>query len=226
MENSPKRLVANVLLGRKFLRATDIDEAQCLSKRKPVGYYDQELTKQRRDLKGIDFKTGGPPRTRHSRWPNSRNSCATTLWHFHCFHGSLGKSWPCCDGTGSAESAAQNTVAGNFGISHTSAARLNYYPAEDPVAAQEQDGLTPRACGVTPCRSRAITLLLKTITATSGRNQSTGWIDVPPKAGISWSTATCCRSGVMTDALLVFIGYYRCGQLKAATACRFSFNPK
>ena len=41
---------------------------------------------------------------------------------------------------GLPEAAARGTVVDNFGRSHTSAARLNFYPAEDPVAEQERDG--------------------------------------------------------------------------------------
>ncbi|NCF31957.1 MAG: hypothetical protein GWP50_00130 [Proteobacteria bacterium] len=157
----------------------------------PLGYYDRELTKQRRDLKEVfDFKTGGhisKNPLRHSRWPEKPAQLRPTLTEF--FSAFTGMSEQVMTmmlmALGLPESDARNTVEGNFGASHTSAARLNYYPAEDPVSAQERQELTPLGDMALHHHTDpgAITLLLQDdhggLQAESKRH---GWIDVPPKA--------------------------------------------
>ena len=85
---------------------------------------------------------------------------------------------------GLPEKDALNTLANNFGPSHTSAARLNYYPAKDPVAAQEREGLTPLGDMALHHHTDpgAITLLLQDDHGgLQAQSKRYGWIDVPPQ---------------------------------------------
>ena len=158
----------------------------------PLGYYDRELTKQRRDLKEVfDFKTGGhisKNPLRHSRWPAQPQQLRPVLTDYFSSFTQMSEQVMAMVlmALGLPEGAARGTVEDNFGVSHTSAARLNFYPAEDPVAEQERDGLTPlgnMALHHHPDPG-AITLLLQDdqggLQAQSKRH---GWVDVAPKAG-------------------------------------------
>ncbi len=158
----------------------------------PLGYYDRELTKQRRDLKEVfDFKTGGhisKNPARHSRWPAQPAQLRPTLAAFFSTFTNMSEQVMAMVlmALGLPEKDALNTLANSFGLSHTSAARLNFYPAEDPVAAQERKGITPLGDMALHHHTDpgAITLLLQDdhggLQAQSKRH---GWIDVPPQQG-------------------------------------------
>ena len=158
----------------------------------PLGYYDRELTKQRRDLKEVfDFKTGGhisKNPLRHSRWPAKPEQLRPVLANFFSAFTEMSEQVMAMVlmALGLPETAARSTVADNFGLSHTSAARLNYYPAEDPVALQERDELAPLGDMALHHHTDpgAITLLLQDDHGgLQARSKRYGWVDVAPKPG-------------------------------------------
>ena len=158
----------------------------------PLGYYDRELTKQRRDLKEVfDFKTGGhisKNPLRHSRWPAQPEQLRPVLADFFSAFTEMSEQVMAMVlmALGLPEAAARGTVADNFGLSHTSAARLNYYPAEDPVAVQERDDLVPLGDMALHHHTDpgAITLLLQDDQGgLQAQSKRYGWVDVAPKPG-------------------------------------------
>ena len=110
----------------------------------PLGYYDRELTKQRRDQKEVfDFKAGGHISRnplRHTRWPDHPENFRPALTDFFTAFTDLSEATMrmVLAGLGLPERAVATTMDQGFGAAHTSAARLNFYPAKDPVPAQER----------------------------------------------------------------------------------------
>jgi len=73
-----------------------------------------------------------------------------------------------------------------FGTSHTSAARLNYYPAQDPVPSAQRKSINPLGDMALHHHTDpgAITLLLQdAYGGLQARSKTRGWIDVPPSNG-------------------------------------------
>ena len=111
-----------------------------------LGYFDRELTKQKRDRKEVfDFAddnqdTSGTGFGR-SRWPQDLPEFRDTLLSYSkacavltnrilvMLYTTLGLS--CHD------------VPVSIGAEHTGFVRLNHYPVEDPVSVEERDSLTP-----------------------------------------------------------------------------------
>lgn len=158
----------------------------------PLGYYDRELTKQRRDQKEVfDFKAGGHisrnPR-RHTRWPAEPTNFRGALTDFFTGFTELSEITMrmVLLGLGLPEDAVETTMGQGFGPAHTSAARLNFYPAQDPVPAQERESITPLGDMALHHHTDpgAITLLLQDdCGGLQARSKAHGWIDVPPHPG-------------------------------------------
>ena len=158
----------------------------------PLGYYDRELTKQKRDLKEVfDFKAGGHlsrnPR-RQQRWPAGQAEFQATLTEFFAAFTQLSEETMAMifDGLGTPSAEIASIMATSFGPEHSSAARLNFYPAADPVPEDERHAIN--ALGDMALHHHtdpgAITLLLQDehggLQAYSKTDQ---WIDVPPQLG-------------------------------------------
>jgi isopenicillin N synthase-like dioxygenase len=158
----------------------------------PLGYYDRELTKQRRDQKEVfDFKAGGHisrnPQ-RHTRWPEQPEHFRPALTQFFTAFTEVAETTMrmVLSGLGLPTDAADRTMERGFGSAHTSAARLNFYPAQDPVPAAERDSVTPLGDMALHHHTDpgAITLLLQDdCGGLQARSRAHGWIDVPPLAG-------------------------------------------
>jgi isopenicillin N synthase-like dioxygenase len=89
-------------------------------------------------------------------------------------------------GLGLPVEAVENTMARGFGPAHTSAARLNFYPAQDPVPAAERESVTPLGDMALHHHTDpgAITLLLQDdCGGLQAHSRAHGWIDVPPLDG-------------------------------------------
>ena len=158
----------------------------------PLGYYDRELTKQKRDLKEVyDFKAGGyisKQPARQTRWPASPPEFRATLTRFfEAFTDLSERTMVMIFGAlGMPLAQAQTLLQNSFGEHHSSAARLNFYPAADPVPTAERD--TTTALGDMALHHHtdpgAITLLLQdNHGGLQAESQKHGWIDVAPQPG-------------------------------------------
>lgn len=158
----------------------------------PLGYYDRELTKQKRDRKEVfDFKAGGHQSSkpkRQSRWPEGLPEFRSVLTTFFARFTQLSEDtmqlvFNALDMPGAE---IQNTMAQGFGERHTSAARLNFYPADDPVPTDERNRISPLGDMALHHHTDpgAITLLIQDDHGgLQARSKQHGWIDVPPQAG-------------------------------------------
>ncbi|MDG1703484.1 MAG: 2OG-Fe(II) oxygenase family protein [Pseudomonadales bacterium] len=158
----------------------------------PLGYYDRELTKQRRDQKEVfDFKAGGhisKNPLRHTRWPVQPATFRPALTEFFAAFTDLSEATMgmVLAALGLPADVVATTMETGFGAAHTSAARLNHYPAKDPVPASERGSVTPLGDMALHHHTDpgAITLLLQDdCGGLQARSRSHGWIDVPPSAG-------------------------------------------
>ena len=110
--------------------------------------YDRELTKQRRDQKEVfDFKAGGHisrnPQ-RHTRWPKQPDHFRPALTEFFTAFTGLAETTMrlVLSGLGLPADAVDSTMERGFGPAHSSAARLNFYPPQDPVPADERESVS------------------------------------------------------------------------------------
>ncbi len=158
----------------------------------PLGYFDRELTKQKRDLKEVyDFKAGGyisRDPARQTRWPAHNTTFRPVLTDFFAAFTGLAEETMemIFVSLGMPVAQARQTVAQGFGTRHSSAARLNYYPASDPVPQAERDEVTGLGDMALHHHTDpgAITLLLQDQHGgLQARSKAHGWIDVPPLAG-------------------------------------------
>ena len=94
----------------------------------PRGYYDRELTKNRRDLKEVfDFAAVDGV----NRWPEALPYFRETMLEYFAVCERLGLRLlgALCRGLGLDE----DTLTTHFSPVHTGFARLNYYPLDDPL---------------------------------------------------------------------------------------------
>jgi isopenicillin N synthase-like dioxygenase len=158
----------------------------------PLGYFDRELTKQKRDLKEVfDFKAGGyisKDPAKQTRWPSGRGDLRNTLTDFFQTFTALS------DATmrmvfialGMPQATIEQIMTDGFGELHSSTARLNYYPPDDPVPGDERGSLNQLGDMALHHHTDpgAITLLLQDDHGGLQANSKMhGWIDVPPLAG-------------------------------------------
>ena len=158
----------------------------------PLGYFDRELTKQKRDLKEVfDFKAGGHLSRnpeRRQRWPDGQAEFEATLTEFFATFTALsGEVMEMIFAAlGMSRADIDAIMAASFGAEHTSAARLNFYPPADPVPPDERAGIN--ALGDMALHHHtdpgAITLLLQDDHGgLQAYSKQDGWIDVPPVPG-------------------------------------------
>jgi isopenicillin N synthase-like dioxygenase len=158
----------------------------------PLGYFDRELTKQKRDQKEVfDFKAGGHRSrkpNRRQRWPENEGAFKATLIEFFAVFTDLSEQTMTMifAALGMPGPRIAATMASSFGAEHTSAARLNYYPADDPVPSSERGDINPLGDMALHHHTDpgAITLLLQDDHGgLQARSKTDGWIDVPPEPG-------------------------------------------
>ena len=158
----------------------------------PLGYFDRELTKQRRDLKEVfDFKAGGHlsrDPAKRTRWPQQPTGFEVTLTDFFVAFTALAEDTMALifAALGMPDDAVAQTMAASFGERHSSAARLNFYPPGDPVPPEERDDVT--ALGDMALHHHtdpgAVTLLLQDDHGgLQARSKRHGWIDITPQRG-------------------------------------------
>ena len=152
---------------------------------RPLGYYDRELTKQKRDLKEVfDFMRPAADSKGRNQWPENRPEFKAAMTEFY---------------ETTSELAALtlrliHTALGVGGISagelegdpDTSNVRLNNYPVADPLTHEERSAVN--ALGDMALHHHTdpglITLLLQDGTGgLQALSKEDGWIDVPPLDG-------------------------------------------
>ena len=187
-------LIAEVFLESEsfFSESKDYKQRVRRDEENPLGYFDRELTKRKRDQKEVfDFRVGGyqsNKSNRTTRWPENRDGFKDCLAHFFDSFTALSEEVMemifASMGMEAAES--RKLVAACFGPEHSSAARLNYYPAVDPVPETEREALTPLGDMALHHHTDpgAITLLLQDDHGgLQAHSTEHGWREVEPQAG-------------------------------------------
>ncbi|MFM8970269.1 MAG: isopenicillin N synthase family dioxygenase [Actinomycetota bacterium] len=152
----------------------------------PLGYFDRELTKRKRDHKEVfDFvdPTFAPVDARN-RWPNDLPGFRATMTELYDSLSALTDRTLeiVLDALGLTDESRNVITCSRRG----SMLRLNHYPVGDPVPEQERDGLAdlgPTALGY-HTDPGIITLLIQDDTGgLQTQSHAHGWIDVPPQPG-------------------------------------------
>ena len=154
----------------------------------PLGWFDRELTKRKRDHKQVfDYIDPGLAVTdRHNRWPS-----ADVFPEFRptmvAFFDAFSELAICTASLVHAALGLDPAAAERFrGDRHTSTVRLNHYPLGDPVPAHERDDL--RELGETALGYHTdpgvLTLLLQDDTGgLQARAADDSWVDIEPRPG-------------------------------------------
>ncbi len=151
----------------------------------PLGYYDRELTKRKRDLKEVfDYMMPRADGSDVNQWPDDAGFQQALVDFFEASSDvaarTLSLVYRALAGDGIT------TLAMPEGDPRTSNVRLNYYPTSDPLSASEQAeiaGLGDVALGH-HTDPGVLTLLLQDMTGgLQTRSVQHGWIDVPPEEG-------------------------------------------
>ncbi|MCX2979566.1 hypothetical protein EYC98_01680 [Halieaceae bacterium IMCC14734] len=149
---------------------------------KPLGYFDRELTKRKRDLKQVfDFTRPLTDESGYNQWPEEMAAFRQGMSDYHeamgtvavqvmaLLHRALGiDAEPMC------------------GDPDTSTARLNYYPVDDPLSGEEQAINTELGDMALHHHTDPglVTLLVQDDTGgLQTLSTDHGWIDVPPREG-------------------------------------------
>ena len=146
----------------------------------PLGYYDRELTKQKRDLKEVfDFMQPKVDGEDFNQWPEDQDFRDVMLQFFK----------------ESSSVAAQtldlifyalnnDQIALPVGESKTSNARLNFYPISDPLDSSDQAKVSKLGDMALHHHTDPgiLTLLLQDMTGgLQAKSKGLGWIDIEPK---------------------------------------------
>ena len=152
----------------------------------PLGWYDRELTKRRRDHKEVfDFiEPADPTRDRFNRWPTDLPGFRDTMAEFYEAFSDLAQRT-----LGLIHDTLELSPAGRAAMvadPAASAVRLNHYTLGDPVPVDERDGLAELGSTALGFHTDpgTITLLLQDDTGgLQADSRADGWIDVPPRPG-------------------------------------------
>lgn len=152
----------------------------------PLGYYDRELTKRRRDSKEVfDFTDPVDPRSdARNRWPDGVEGFRDAMVEFYDAFSDLAMRTTSL--VHQALGLDPSSVSNYCGDRSTSSVRLNHYPVGDPVPEAERAGL--QELGETALGYHTdpgvLTLLLQDDTGGLQARASDGmWVDVAPRAG-------------------------------------------
>ncbi len=156
------------------------------TREQPMGFFDRELTKRKRDHKAVfDFlDPHDPVRDQINRWPDNLDGFRDVMAEFHSTFTDLSRKTLAILhqvlAIGSDSQAQLSIDPAN------STVRLNHYPVGDPVPEDEREGLVE--LGETALGYHTdpgtITLLLQDDTGGLQTQDRDGtWIDVPPTPG-------------------------------------------
>ncbi len=166
---------------RTLRRAVERDEEN------PLGWFDRELTKRRRDHKQVfDFIDPSSDADRFNRWPSAAAfpDLRPTLAEFFDAFSDLADTTASLVFTALGLPAAAH--ADHRGDRTNSTVRLNHYPIGDPVPADEREGLVD--LGETALGFHTdpgvLTLLLQDDTGgLQARAADGNWVDIEPQPG-------------------------------------------
>jgi isopenicillin N synthase-like dioxygenase len=151
----------------------------------PMGFYDNELTKNTRDWKEV-FDYGADlrdPAAAASRWPADLPLFRRTMiaWYDACET----VSFTLLAAISAALDLPATTLASCFGPVHTSFVRLNYYPlCPDPAPALSGSKITHGALGVNRhTDAGALTVLIQDDVAALQVNRDDRWYTIQPEPG-------------------------------------------
>lgn len=181
---------------RFFALPREVKRALHRTRENPRGYYDRELTKNRRDLKEVfDFGyvpfPGLPddhPDNRaavdgFNRWPEGLAEFKPTMQEYFRACEQLGRMMleAFCEGL----ELPRDTLHRHFFPRHTSFVRLNYYPLADPLEPEQAAGVT--ALGDMALHHHtdagALTILLQDDVGGLQVLADGQWLDVEPVSG-------------------------------------------
>ena len=169
-----------------FAESSDVKRAVRRSEQVPLGYYDRELTKRRRDQKEVfDFMQPREDGSDLNQWPEGRPQFRSAMEGF--FDAASGIAARTLSIVLRALNASISTASVSVaGDPRTSNVRLNYYPEHDPLSADESSRVT--ALGDMALHHHTdpgiLTLLLQDDSGgLQTHSLSNGWIDVFPVPG-------------------------------------------
>ena len=146
----------------------------------PLGFYDRELTKRKRDLKEVfDFMRPRKNSRDYNQWPNNKNFQQIMLNFFE-------RASDVANLTLDLIFKSIQTNSSNFpkGDKKTSTVRLNYYPIDDPLDIEEQDNTLNLGDMALHHHTDPgiLTLLLQDLSGgLQAYSKESGWIDIPPE---------------------------------------------
>lgn len=148
----------------------------------PLGYYDRELTKRKRDLKEVfDFVEPRSDKQDINQWPDDKGFKKVMEGFFQSASKIAEKT---LNLVFKALFVDFNSIDVPIGDAHTSTVRLNYYPVGDPLSTKEQDDVNKLGDMALHHHTdpNILTLLLQDMTGgLQTKSSEEGWIDVPPK---------------------------------------------
>ena len=169
-----------------FAESSDVKRAVGRSEQVPLGYYDRELTKRRRDQKEVfDFMQPREDGSDLNQWPEGRPEFRSAMEGF--FDAASGIAARTLSIVLRALNASMSTASVSVaGDPRTSNVRLNYYPEHDPLSADESSRVT--ALGDMALHHHTdpgiLTLLLQDDSGgLQTHSLANGWIDVSPVPG-------------------------------------------
>ena len=194
----PEALIDQVFAETRRFFALPMAEKRKLARSKdnPRGYYDRELTKNARDLKEVfdfglepypalpsDHPKNHLPVDGYNQWPDDRPAFKATLSDYFCACETLGHRLLAmfCLGVG----APRDVLSPYFGSDHTSFMRLNHYPLEDILEAEQAREVTPLGDMALHHHTDAgvLTILLQDEVGGLQVYAQNGWRDIEPIPG-------------------------------------------
>jgi isopenicillin N synthase-like dioxygenase len=193
----PQQHLDNVWAATRSFFAQDAATKRQLNRTKENsrGYYDRELTKNKRDLKEVldlaqvpypdlpeDHPDNHHPVDGLNQWPELPGFRTTLTRHLHdCYELSL---WLLSAFTIGLDEAPDH-LRGAFDPLHTSFVRLNHYPVDDLLDADEAADVTPLGDMALHHHTDAgaLTLLLQDEVGGLQVQSADGWVDVEPTPG-------------------------------------------
>ncbi len=197
-----RRLIGHVSREAHAFFALPLETKRAVARTRKTtrGYYDRELTKNRRDLKEVfDFGVESDARVLEdelcsrpsvdgaNRWPGDHPRFRRTLLKYQrmCERLSLQLVGALCAGLG----VHDETLVPYFSPTHTGFTRLNYYPLDDPLESETAATITGLGDMALHHHSDAgaLTVLLPDevggLQVSSDHADGQGWIDVTPTDG-------------------------------------------